>query len=564
MYMGFMGSLLIVSGAIAGAAQAGDYAVEVTDQDRQRLELVKEFADNVLERGRDQWSAEDTPLFVDGLNAGTGEPVVWRYEGDEFIVSNLASQQNLFRVLVGLSNVTGDDRYRAAAEDAIRYHVDHLLSGCGLFRWGGHQFIDLATLEPVGHFDANCHEFKCNYPFYELLWEVCEEATAEFIRAFWNAHIGDWEVLDMNRHGAYGADRGALWENEFGDPEAYYEGDGLSFINCGSDLIHAGGVLYQLAGEEGALTWARRLAEMYVKARHPDTGLGAYQFSKFRPGDRAERQFAEEFGDVAREGWVMWGHRVRLIYVLDGFVQLGMAEAMGDAGADFLHWTADGLEALARYAYVSEDNSFRPMWADGTDLTGYTLPRDGYYGSEGLELTPLEADEGFLMVYARAYRLTGRDSLWETARQIAQGLGIGDIGEQPGQGAELAMDPSSVSAKEPADEIIALLELHRAAPDEAYVERARLVANSIVANRIHEGFFLPTADHVNANFNRVEPLAILTLDATLRGEPDSVPIYMGSQERDGYPIGSEGYIHGRFDGLGRTTDEEALWAVTRD
>ncbi|MHC4584409.1 MAG: hypothetical protein ACYS3N_07740, partial [Planctomycetota bacterium] len=67
------------------------------------LNAVRNFADNVLKYGRDTYGAKHTPLFVDGLNIHTHEPVKWiSPEGEKWILSNLASQQNLFRTLDGL------------------------------------------------------------------------------------------------------------------------------------------------------------------------------------------------------------------------------------------------------------------------------------------------------------------------------------------------------------------------------------------------------------------------------------------------------------------------------
>jgi hypothetical protein len=118
--------------------------------DDARLQAVIEFADNVLEKGRDRFGPEPTPLFVDGWNTETDEPVVWVYKGEEWIPSNLASHQNLFRTLRGLSRLTGEARYERAARDAIAYHFDELQSPCGLLYWGGHRFIDLKTKRVVG------------------------------------------------------------------------------------------------------------------------------------------------------------------------------------------------------------------------------------------------------------------------------------------------------------------------------------------------------------------------------------------------------------------------------
>lgn len=384
------------------------------------------------------------------------------------------------------------------------------------------------------------------------------------LRAVWNAHVLDWATLDMNRHGDYGQEIGDLWDNEFADPNPFFEGDGLSFVNIGSDLIRAAGTLYTLADEADAWTWGIRLAEMYVKARHPETNLGAYQYTKPRPrevppdegplpttsnyGDRAENQFGDQFGDVAREGWVMWGSRVQTIYAQNGFMQLGLSETLGDDGAQIREWTVDGLAALAEHAYMPDENAFRPMWADDTDLTGKTFNRTGYYGEKGTPWEPLDAGVDFLMTYARAHRLSGRDGMWETARQIADGLGLGDIGETPDDDPSLDTDAPGTTP----EEVFALLELHRTAGGPAYLERARRVADRTIEQRYHHGFFLPSEDHVYARFDAVEPLAILALDAALPGEPDQVPAY----------VGGSGYVHGTFDGYGRTRDTKIIWPAT--
>ena len=146
-----------------------------TAGDDARLRAVRAFADNVLAHGRDHYGPTPTPLFVDGINVETHQPVEWVYNQQRWIVSNLASQQHLFRSLVGLSALTGDVQYRQAAEAATRYHFEHFLRPCGLPAWGGHRFIDLRTRQVVG--EQNSHEFKCSYPYYDFLWTLDPKAT---------------------------------------------------------------------------------------------------------------------------------------------------------------------------------------------------------------------------------------------------------------------------------------------------------------------------------------------------------------------------------------------------
>ena len=359
---------LLTSLVMAGVSAAADEDASRTQADQTRLKAVIQFADNVLEHGRDRNGETPTPLLVDGVNVDTLQPVRWVYKGQEWIPSNLASHQNLFRTLVGLSNLTGDRRYKQAAVEEIAYHFEHLRSPCGLLYWGGHRFIDLRTKKVVG--EQNSHELKFNLPFYELMREVNPAATEQFLKAFWNAHVLDWGRLDMNRHGKYGKAMGALWENTFQDPEPFFEADGLTFLNCGTDLIYAGAFLYEFSDDQGALVWSKRLAEQYVKAPHPKTGLGVYQYSKPRRrqqppptgplptgsnyGDRAENQFGAQFGEVAREGYLL--RSPGSIYGNNAIIQLQLAELLGEEGVELLDWTREGLRACARHIIDPETN----------------------------------------------------------------------------------------------------------------------------------------------------------------------------------------------------------------
>jgi pectate lyase len=136
--------------------------------------------------------------------------------------------------------------------------------------------------------------------------------------------------------------------------------------------------------------------------------------------------------------------------------------------------------------------------------------------------------------------------LWETARGIARGHGLGDLGSSPGK--EVRVDLETDSADPVA--LFGVLEVCRSSDAPAYRELACRIGDNIVEQHFHRGFFLPSAQHVNANFNALEPLALLSLEAMLRGDPRAVPRYNGGR----------GYIHGPHDGLGRTTDATAIWS----
>jgi len=119
--------------ALAGFSASNSKA----NENSKYLDAVRKFADNVLKYGRDTYGPKHTPLFVDGLNIHTHEPVKWiDPDGTKWVISNLASQQTLLRTLDGLSSITGDTKYRKAAMQAIEYAFEKLRSPNGLFYWG--------------------------------------------------------------------------------------------------------------------------------------------------------------------------------------------------------------------------------------------------------------------------------------------------------------------------------------------------------------------------------------------------------------------------------------------
>jgi hypothetical protein len=82
---------------LAGFFSADLFAAETEspdpNQNSKYLEAVREFADNVLKYGRDTYGPKHTPLFVDGLNIHTHEPLKWiSQKHDRWILSNAESK----------------------------------------------------------------------------------------------------------------------------------------------------------------------------------------------------------------------------------------------------------------------------------------------------------------------------------------------------------------------------------------------------------------------------------------------------------------------------------------
>ena len=529
------------------------------------LAAVRQFADQALAQGRDVYGTP-TPLFVDGLNIDTREPVKWKWaDGKEWVLCNLANQQGLFRALDGLSRLTGDPKYKAAGLEALRYAFDHLRYGVenngGLLGWGGHLAYNATDDVLAGNPDGKgrIHELKCFFPHFSLMWEANPKATQEVIENIWNGHVLNWATLDFNRHGSP-AKRGGLWQNEYRGGDVFFWGKGLTFHNAGSDFYYAAGMLSALGGAPEPLAWAKRLSQRYVETRDPKTGLEGFQFSQCDTawcddigrlrGDRAQYQYGDDFkGHRVVEGALFpcYGS-TPLVEPQAGRLLLG--EALGAQGGDFTRQAVEALTAWGKSAYRAKDNAFIPMLTDGTSLEGYVCKKDGYFGPKGRVMTAGHPGPEHLWIYALAYRLSGEPFLWEMARNIARGNGWGDIGQSP-KNAPALRPPGTRSDP---FLLFALLELHRAAASPAFLAQAEAVGQNILKQRVRGGWFVPSQRHVYCRLGNDESQALLHLSAALSGLPGALPAFTGAKP----------FFHAEYGGsTNRVYDSADVYGKTR-
>ena len=84
----------------------------------------------------------------------------------------------------------------------------------------------------------------------------------------------------------------------------------------------------------------------------------------------------------------------------------------------------------------------------------------------------------------------------------------------------------------------------------SYLEAAQQIGDNILEQCFHKGFFVPSKKHVFAKFDALEPLVLLSLSAHSVGKADRVPTIWPSRS----------YFQCPFDGLGRTFDNDAIYA----
>ena len=486
---------LVAASLLAGACVSQGRGLQADSQ--RYMQGVRAFANTVMERGRDTYGQRQTPLFVDGLQVETLEAVRWKKGGKTWVLCNFASQQSLMRTLDGLSALTGDARYRQAAEDASRYTLAHLRSTNGMIYWGGHIAWDLDQDRAVGEY-PDIHEMKSHQAYYPLLWRVDPAATRQVCEAVWGGHVLDWSLLDYNRHAKTEKPAPALWDHPFVEntPVPFASiANNLSFTLVTPSLVDAGITLATLGKNTNALTWTRRLVYRWQQARDPKTGLSGGQLS-YRKDDRAKDALGHVYPDINEAKIVATYHRTTRYHHLP-LAQMQAAEQLiaagGDyatAGREFIRWASQDLRAYGQHCWQPKTQQFISLLTDGRPIP-WEKARPGYYDASSF--APAKPDGFIFWGYALAYRLTRDPGHWDMTRQLAETMGVGDIGKTGSSERSLCFDTSAQDWRC----IYALLELARATDDRTFLKLAARIGDNLLATQTKTGLF-PRPDRVYA------------------------------------------------------------------
>lgn len=527
---------------------ARDASIAKEEIEDRIIEAVSEHVGNALKYGRDRWSGRGEALYADGLNLNTFAPPVWKFRGNEHYINNFASQQNFMRTLVALAKVTGDEKYRQTAAEATRYMLQEFQLESGLLPWGGHQFLDLKTLQTVTGIDSDGHELKRHFPYYGLMFETDPDRATKLVRGIWDSHMRDW--TDLFYHSRHGFPSGnpiteKVWDRPFHDPEPHQKIPRVgAMVHTSYDLIFAAAHLYHYMNETEAITWAMRKADMWYKARNPDTGLGSYYYHMeptHFPGTDDNRGYEwppfDKYGEAAvssrfwaRPGWP------KTVYVHATVAKFKLAKLLGDeAGSRFFYLAESALSAFARSdAYNYDTNRINRLLTDGR------VVEDDF----------ADADLDYFYAFCLGYSVSGNEQLWPIIRSIGLAHGFGDIGEQPGSRPLLDFGMDSADA----ESLLAFLELFKRLDRSEYLQMAIQIADNMLDKHFHYGFFLKSEKHSYVNFDDPIPYALLVLAAKIQGISDEMPIY---------PHGSPS-LQGRYDGEGSTSDHRIIYSETTD
>ena len=526
---------LLINFALPDSAPAG-----VSDE--ARMAALVRYAETTLVHGRDTYGEEHTPLFVDALEVSTLKApemmYVHRLGGpgprskqpfQPVISSNLAYQGNLMRFLVGLSNLTGDGKYKEAYMDNLRYYFEHYAAPNGLLQMGHHRWVNLNT----DHWDGNDwpagksgHEMKRDYPYYPIFWETDPVAARRMMTAHWDSHIQDWGFMNFTRHGSYVKELNeeTVWSQPITEPVKGIVPGNLTFFDSGSDIIYAGAQLGRLNKDARPLFWAQRLYARYSDSAPPETGLPPWHHTSLRTFGTEEEPVPEyALVNAGTAGFLNNG----------GVAMLRIGEELGEKGAFYRETMLKHLKAYARVCYRPEVNQMRQYLIDGTDLAERARKNAKPGAPETNPWPPWSPSPVTITAYAICYRQSGDAEIWESLRAMCRGNDLGDIGAPGGKALELNLATRQSSYLL----IFPLVELFRATKERAYLELARSVANNAFQKHFREeqALFTPSELHRTANQCSAEPLAYLTLEAALRGKLNQVPSYAGSNEGEAVP-----------------------------
>ena len=186
------------------------------------IQVVRAYADALIERGRDRYGPRHSPLFATTLDRKrlamfTGEQLGavrniaradWGIRPHDRMVTgaNPMQDQNLYQLLYALSRATGEERYAAEADRALKWFFEHCQSpATGLMAWGEHIGWDFLTEAVIDKPAGTTHEFYRPWVLWDRCFRFAPEACGRFARGVWEHQIGDRETGNFSRHARYDA-----------------------------------------------------------------------------------------------------------------------------------------------------------------------------------------------------------------------------------------------------------------------------------------------------------------------------------------------------------------------
>lgn len=230
---------------------------------------AEEFANTLLENAKDNYGPKETPMLLSMLEIKTRQKLSPKdadlghndNKADEMRSANGANLSHDFATLRGfyhLSNITGNNKYRDAANAYLKYFLNNCVSPTtGLFAYGKHMYYNVVE-DTVVHYR---HELGKQIPLLAEMWKLEPEVMHRYTEAIRKYHIYD------DAHFFY--DRQAN----------YYTGEFEELADRGTWIKHAGLFanifLANFAQKEKRkyINWARKISVLFSDFSNPQTML---------------------------------------------------------------------------------------------------------------------------------------------------------------------------------------------------------------------------------------------------------------------------------------------------
>src|SRR5687767_13293423 len=175
----FIALATLASTAIVNATATNDF-----------LQVVRRYADTMIERGRDAYGPQKSGLILSALDRTTLAPLKVRpaapggiRRGDRpgrpwsaMTGANPQLDQNLLRVLYALGEITGDARYAGAADEELSWFFRNALSPrTHLLPWGEHLSWDVMLDQVTSGGDELMHEFARPWVLWDRSFALAPE-----------------------------------------------------------------------------------------------------------------------------------------------------------------------------------------------------------------------------------------------------------------------------------------------------------------------------------------------------------------------------------------------------
>jgi hypothetical protein len=237
------------------------------------INKVYGYANAMLEHDRDTYGPQKSGLFLSALDRKTLGPLKIRPKApagireedrpgnpaQPLVGANLHLDQNLLRLLYFLKEMSGENRYAQAADNAIKWFLNNTQSpDTGLLPWGEHLCWNVITDKVASGHSEPVHEFARPWLLWDKCFELAPEASKRFAIGLWNSQIADHETGAFDRHANFNRS----------SPQA-----GMDFARHAGFYIRTWAEAYANTKDKTFLKAIEVLLRRYENKRHPKTGL---------------------------------------------------------------------------------------------------------------------------------------------------------------------------------------------------------------------------------------------------------------------------------------------------